>query len=303
MPTPFTRRSFLRSTATGAAGFWSGLLLASEGSASPNERSSNPSADAQQGAVTKFIRFQHGQTIAYGIVEGNQVRHLSGDLFGSWQKTEKTIALADVKILVPTTPSKVLAVGLNYKSHLGDRPAPKMPEIFFKVPSCLTPAGGNIVLPKGSSDVHYEAELVIVMGKRAQNVSPAEAGKCVLGVTCGNDVSARDWQKADLQWWRAKGSDTFGPCGPYIVAGLNYDDLLLTLRLNGEVKQRQRTSDLIHNVAAIVSWVSQHVTLEPSDLIYTGTPGTTTAMKPGDVVEVELEGVGVLKNGVVRAPS
>jgi 2-keto-4-pentenoate hydratase/2-oxohepta-3-ene-1,7-dioic acid hydratase in catechol pathway len=120
-------------------------------------------------------------------------------------------------------------------------------------------------------------------------------------VTCGNDVSARDWQKGDLQWWRAKGSDTFGPCGPYIVSGLNYDDLLLTLRLNGEVKQKQRTSDLIHGVAAIVSWISRHVTLEPGDLIYTGTPGETTAMKPGDVVEVELEGVGVLRNGVEAA--
>ena len=121
----------------------------------------------------------------------------------------------------------------------------------------------------------------------------------VLGVTCGNDVSARDWQTNDIQWWRAKGHDTFGPVGPIIVAGLNNDDLLLRLRLNGEVKQEQRTKDLLYKVAEIVSWASQHVTLEPGDLIFTGTPGVTSAMKPGDIVEVELEGVGVLRNPCV----
>ena len=121
----------------------------------------------------------------------------------------------------------------------------------------------------------------------------------MLGVTCGNDVSARVWQKGDVQWWRAKGSDTFGPCGPYIVSGINYDDLLLELRLNGEVKQKERTSRMIHDVATQVSEISRHVTLHPGDLIFTGTPGETAAIKPGDVVEVELEGVGVLRNEVV----
>jgi 2-keto-4-pentenoate hydratase/2-oxohepta-3-ene-1,7-dioic acid hydratase in catechol pathway len=120
----------------------------------------------------------------------------------------------------------------------------------------------------------------------------------VLGVTCGNDVSAREWQKGDVQWWRAKGADTFGPCGPFVAVGANYDNLLLTLRVNGQVRQQQRTSDLIHGVAAIVSYASQYVTLEPGDLIYTGTPGKTEAIQPGDVVEVELESVGILRNPV-----
>jgi len=249
-----------------------------------------------------YARFQVGRSVAYGIVEGDRVRRLSGDLFGSWSRTDTSYDLTEVKLLVPTEPSKVLALAGNYKSHLGDQPAPKAPEVFFKVPSALLPPGGHIVIPQGTGEVHYEAEMVIVIGKRARNLPADEAGDCVLGVTCGNDVSARDWQRNDRQWWRAKGSDTFGPCGPFIVSGLNYDDLLLELRLNGQVKQRQRTRDMIYNVPQIVSWISQCVTLEPGDLIYTGTPGKTSALKPGDVVEVELEGVGVLKNTVAAAP-
>jgi 2-keto-4-pentenoate hydratase/2-oxohepta-3-ene-1,7-dioic acid hydratase in catechol pathway len=157
----------------------------------------------------------------------------------------------------------------------------------------------NIVLPKDSSDVHYEAELVIVIGKMARKVPVDKALDYVLGVTCGNDVSERVWQKGDVQWWRAKGSDTFGPVGPVIASGIDYGNLQLKLRLNGEEKQNENTKDMVHNVAQIVSWVSQHVTLRPGDLIFTGTPQKSMAMKPGDVVEVEIEGVGVLKNKVV----
>jgi 2-keto-4-pentenoate hydratase/2-oxohepta-3-ene-1,7-dioic acid hydratase in catechol pathway len=254
------------------------------------------------GDVMKFARFRRGDVEAYGIVEGDRVRQISGDPFGAWQKTEETHPLAYVTLLVPSRPTKVLAVGLNYKSHLGTRPQPKVPEIFLKPPSCLVPSGSAIVIPKGTADVHFEGELVIVIGKRARGISPGEAPACVLGVTCGNDVSARDWQKNDLQWWRAKGADTFGPCGPFVVAGLDYDKLALQTRVNGEVKQRQSTSDLIFNVADIVSWCSQYVTLEPGDLIYTGTPGATSALKPGDVVEVEIEGIGTLTSPVKAAP-
>ena len=260
-------------------------------------------AHGEEKKVTKYVRFQAGRQVAYGIVEGDGVRQISGSVFGKWQPTETIYPLAEVKLLVPTTPSKVLAVGANYRSHLGDRPAPKVPEIFIKLPSALVANEGNIVIPPGATEVHYEGELVIVMAKRAKNVSTGEALDYVLGVTCGNDVSERVWQKGDLQWWRAKASDTFAPCGPYVVSGINYDNLQLELRLNGKVMQKQRTSDLIHDTAAIVSWVSRHVTLEPGDLIYTGTPGKTSAIKPGDVVEVEIEGIGVLRNHVVTAPT
>lgn len=140
--------------------------------------------------------------------------------------------------------------------------------------------------------------MVVVIGKRASKVPVERAKEYVLGVTCGNDVSARDWQQGDVQWWRAKGCDTFGPCGPVVTVGCNYDNLLLTTRVNGEVRQQQRTKDLIHNVAMIVSFASMHITLEPGDLIYTGTPGKTEEIRPGDIVEVELEGVGTLRNPV-----
>ncbi|MBI2924299.1 MAG: fumarylacetoacetate hydrolase family protein [Verrucomicrobia bacterium] len=262
-------------------------------------------APGREAKITKWARFRAGVTVAYGLVEGDRVRQVTGDPFGAWKPTRKTFALADVTLLVPTEPSKVLAAALNYKSHLGavpERPLPKTPEFFFKPPSCLIAPGEPIVLPKDSEQVHFEGELVLVIGKRASKVPVEQALDYLLGVTCGNDVSARDWQKNDIQWWRAKGTDTFGPCGPFIVSGLNYDDLQLRLRVNGKVLQEERTSQMAQNVARLISHASHYVTLEPGDLIYTGTPGETSALKSGDVVEVEIEGVGVLRNPVVNAP-
>ncbi|MBN2294275.1 MAG: fumarylacetoacetate hydrolase family protein [Pirellulales bacterium] len=255
-------------------------------------------AVAAEKEMTRYVRFQVGDSVAYGIVEGKQVRQLDGDLFGTWKPTDRTYPLDQVKLLVPSQPSKVLAVAGNYKSHLGSEQPSSHPELFLKAPSCLIANGESIVIPKGTKRVDHEAELVIVIGKRAKNVSKKEALNYVLGVTCGNDVSARDWQKKDVQWWRAKASDTFGPCGPFIVSGIDYGNLWLQARVNGEVKQKDHTSHMEHGVASVVSWASRHMTLEPGDLIYTGTPGKTTPLKPGDVVEIELEGVGVLRNKV-----
>jgi 2-keto-4-pentenoate hydratase/2-oxohepta-3-ene-1,7-dioic acid hydratase in catechol pathway len=298
------------------------------------------SAAADAAKVTRYARFQINDTVAYGIVEGDEVREIEGDLFGEWRPGKRTYPLSSVKLLVPVArPSQVLALAGSYKSHLGGgdmvttvttttkittnpktgqttsdsnttvetvKPAEvpekfQIPQVFFKTPSCLVASGEPIVIPPGTKEVHFEAELVIVIGRAAKNASEEEARACIFGVTCGNDVSARDWQKNDVQWWRAKGSDTFGPVGPYIVSGLNYDDLLLQLRLNGKLMQEERTSQLIHNLAKTVSTISQHVTLHPGDLIFTGTPGKTSAIKPGDKVEVELEGVGTLVNPVVAA--
>jgi len=247
-----------------------------------------------------YARFEHQGKIRHGVLEGDKLRCIEGDLLGARQPTAETIPLAEAKLLAPVVPPKVLAVGLNYRSHLGERPVPQAPEIFFKLPTSVVGPLDPIVLPRDATDVHYEAELVIVIGKRGRDVPVEQAGQYVLGVTCGNDVSERKWQKGDLQWWRAKGSDTFGPCGPYLAVGVNYDDLMLTLNHNGEIKQQESTSDLIHPVASIVSWISRFVTLEPGDLVFTGTPGKTQAMAEGDVVEVGLEGVGVLRNPVVR---
>ena len=286
---------------------------------------------------TTYCRFQAGDRVAYGIVEGEHVRELAGSLFGNFSKTNKLHVLKEVTLLVPSEPSHVFAMAGNYKSHLGGGTTTKtittsttivtdpktgktttatkttedvrvsgqippkfqIPQPFFKSPSCLVRHEGDIVIPQGAEEVHYEAEMVIVIGREAANVSQQDALDYVLGVTIGNDVSARRWQKSDVQWWRAKGADTFGPCGPFIVSGLNYDDLLLQLRLNGTTVQKERTSQLIHGVAETVASISQHITLRAGDLIFTGTSGTTDSIQPGDEIEVELEGVGILRNRVV----
>lgn len=258
-------------------------------------------ASAADGKISKYVRYQVGDLVSFGVVEGDKVIKLDGDLFGKPIRTTTVHALKEVKLLVPTKPSQVLAMAGNYKSHLKEAEIPPKFQIvqpFFKSPSCLVPNGANIVIPPGTNEVHFEAELVLVIGKTAKNVPASEALDYIFGVTCGNDVSARDWQKDDVQWWRAKGSDTFGPCGPILVTGLNPDDLRVQMRVNGETLQDQRTKDFIHNCAKQVSVVSHHITLHPGDLIFTGTPGKTSAIKPGDVCEVEIEGIGILKNNV-----
>jgi 2-keto-4-pentenoate hydratase/2-oxohepta-3-ene-1,7-dioic acid hydratase in catechol pathway len=248
--------------------------------------------------ITRYVRYEAEGKVSFGILEDQTIRELHGDIFAGAEPTGRTLKLSGVKLLAPCRPANVAAVGRNYKSHIADRgiaPAAH-PGLFWKPSSCIIGTGENIILPEGAANTHYEAEMVLVIGSKTKNVSKTDAARHVFGVTAGNDVSERDWQKNDLQWFRAKGSDTFGVLGPAIVQGLNYNDLLVESRLNGEVCQSQRTSDLIFDVPAIVSYVSQFVTLMPGDVIYTGTPGNTKAMKPGDVIEVEVEGVGVLRN-------
>ncbi len=252
------------------------------------------------GEVVQYVRYQHAGAVGYGIVDGPTVRVLNGNFLEPHAETGDTVALADVTLLPPTVPTKVLAVGLNYASHAGGSGAGN-PQLFAKLPSSLVGHGDAIVLPPDSNNVHYEGEMVmvIVIGKRAQNVSEDRVADHVFGISAGNDVSARDWQSSDLHWVRAKASDTFGPVGPVVARGLDYGNLLLETRVNGEVRQSERTSHLIHNVAKIVSFTSRYVTLEPGDLIFTGTPGRTRRLEPGDVVEVTIEGVGTLRNRVV----
>ena len=251
--------------------------------------------------MKKFVRFQHGQTTGYGILDGDGVQPIEGDLFGSHTPAGAILPLNEVKLLFPVQARKIFAVGLNYRSHLGSRTPPAQPEIFYKPITALQNPGDPIVTPPQSKNMHFEGEIVAVVGKRASRISVDEGREAVFGVTCGNDVSERDWQGGpakDLQWWRAKGADTFAPLGPCVVTGLDYGKLLLTTRLNGQVMQQQYTSDLLFDLPTIVSFISQWVTLEPGDLIFTGTPGSTTKMNPGDVVEVEIEGIGVLRNPV-----
>jgi 2-keto-4-pentenoate hydratase/2-oxohepta-3-ene-1,7-dioic acid hydratase in catechol pathway len=258
---------------------------------------STPIVSAQDTPI-KYVRYEYEGRASYGVLDGNTINELRGSIFESSEPTGRTLSLADVKLLVPTEPSKVIAIGFNYRSHLGDREPEPYPGVFAKYPSSLIATEEAIEFPEGATNVHYEGEMVLVIGKQARNVPKSRALSHVFGVTAGNDVSERDWQQNDLQWFRAKASDTFGPLGPVIVQGLNPDDLLLQTRLNGELRQSQRTSDLFFDSATIISYVSKFVTLEPGDVIYTGTPGATRAMKPGDVVEIELEGVGILRNTI-----
>jgi 2-keto-4-pentenoate hydratase/2-oxohepta-3-ene-1,7-dioic acid hydratase in catechol pathway len=249
--------------------------------------------------VVKYARYEHRGKTSYGILDGETIKQMRGGLFDARAETGAKVKLADVRLLWPCEPTKILAVGLNYRSHLGSQRPPEKPELFFKPLTSLAAPGGDIVIPPGSRNLHFEGELVIVIGRRARRVSAEEARNYVLGYTCGNDVSERDWQRGDLQWWRAKGSDTFAPLGPVIVTGLDYKKSRLQTRVNGEVKQSQLLSDLLFDVPAIISFTSQYATLLPGDVIYTGTPGATSAMKPGDTVEVEIDGIGILRNKVV----
>jgi 2-keto-4-pentenoate hydratase/2-oxohepta-3-ene-1,7-dioic acid hydratase in catechol pathway len=252
-----------------------------------------------QSEVRQYVRFETDGRASYGLLQGDRILPIDGDIFGNHRVLVEAIPLSEVNLLAPVMPSKVIAVGLNYQSHLGEREPAAYPGLFAKYPTSIVGPEADIIRPPDSRNLHYEGELVVVIGKEAKNVSIDQASEYVFGVTAGNDLSERDWQSEDLQWLRAKASDTFGPIGPSIARGLDHNDLLLQTRVNGEVRQEERTRDLLFDVEEIVSYVSRYVTLLPGDLIFTGTPGSTTALEPGDVVEVEVEGVGVLRNTVV----
>ena len=261
-----------------------------------------PLAAAATNSVERFVRFQAaGSPSSWGVVQGDSVRALDRAPYLNGKPRGKALPLNSVKLLAPATPPKVLAVGLNYKSHIGQRPVPKEPEIFYKPTTCLQNPGDPIIIPPGANNVHYEGELVLLLGQGGRNLTLEQARAAIFGVACGNDVSERDWQNGaqkDLQWWRAKGANTFGPLGPYLVRGVDFTNLLLQTRLNGEVVQKQTTADLLFNPFQIIQYISRFVTLETGDIIYTGTPGSTRKMKSGDVVEVEIQELGVLRNPI-----
>jgi len=258
-----------------------------------------PCGKARWRRSMKFVRYEARGKIAYGVVEDNEVREITSAPYEAYEFTGKKRSLTEVRLLAPCTPSKMLATALNYKSHLGEHETPGKPELFYKVPSSVIGPGDSIVLPKAAERVEEEAELVVVVGRRCSKVSEADALSYVLGYTCGNDVSARVWQRNDMQWWRAKSSDTFSPFGPYIETDVDISGLDIRARVNGREVQRCNSAELIFGVPALVSFISQVVTLEPGDLIFTGTSGRPAELHDGDVVEVEVEGIGTLRNPVV----
>jgi 2-keto-4-pentenoate hydratase/2-oxohepta-3-ene-1,7-dioic acid hydratase in catechol pathway len=253
--------------------------------------------------LTRYVRYEAGGRVSWGLLEGESIRELQGSVFENAKPTGRTLKLAEVKLLAPAEPKKVVAAGLNYKSHIGQASPAKYVGLFAKFPTSLVGHGADIIYPADATDLHYEAEICVVIGKRAHHITEAQVKDHVFGVAPCNDVSERAWQKADLQWFRAKGSDTFGPIGPAVVRGTDYNKLKLIGRHNGQVVQETTTDLLIFSIDSIVSYTSRYVTLDPGDVVFTGTPGTTRAMKPGDTFEVEIEGVGVLRNKVVAERS
>lgn len=238
----------------------------------------------------------------WAIEEGDRVEEVS-DPFGALARSGRKRALAELERLAPCAPSKVIAVGRNYRAHAAEfqNPVPKEPMLFLKPPSALTAAGAPIRLPPGAGRVDYEGELVLVVGRRARDLDRDSARKALFGLACGNDVSSRHYQELDGQWTRGKGFDTFAPVGPTIAVGADPMDLELVTRLNDEVRQRARTSEMIFDPLALLVFVSRVMTLEPGDLFFTGTPAGVGELHPGDRVEVTIEGVGTLANPVAAA--
>ncbi len=239
----------------------------------------------------------------WGLVEGEIIKVLRGSFLSDIvenMEVENEVSFSDVRMLSPVSPTKIVALGLNYRDHAEETglPVPDEPLIFLKPPSAVIGSGETILIPKGVGRVDYEAELAVVIGRRCKNVSEKEASKYILGYTCFNDVTARHLQKKDGQWTRSKSFDTFAPIGPWISTNLDPTDLAIRLYLNSELRQNSRTSRMIFNVYHVVSFVSRVMTLEPGDVIATGTPSGIGPIRDGDEVVVEIEGIGKLVNYV-----
>lgn len=252
----------------------------------------------------RIVRYQvKNEPPRYGWVLENKVGPIEGDPFGEYRRLEADLPLESVRLLAPSKPSKIICLGRNYVEHAREHnvEVPKVPLIFLKPPSAVLDPGGNIVLPPQSQQVEHEAELVAVIGRRGRNIMAEEASRYLLGYTVGNDVTARDLQRSDGQWTRAKGFDTFCPFGPWIDTEFDPSDAVITCRVNGQPRQMASTHDMVFSVANLVAFISSVMTLEPGDLIFTGTPAGVSPLKAGDVVEVEIEGLGKLSNPVVAA--
>jgi 2-keto-4-pentenoate hydratase/2-oxohepta-3-ene-1,7-dioic acid hydratase in catechol pathway len=242
-------------------------------------------------------RFKFNNEVFHGEVRGNRViveRGLYSDTF----------LLSDLEILPPTTPGKIICVGLNYIDHARElgMPVPKNPLIFLKPPSSTLGHLGKIEFPGQAGRVDYEGELAVVIGQKCKDIRSSEAGNVIMGYTCFNDVTARDIQKEDGQWTRSKSFDTFAPFGPFIInSGLDVNDLFIRTRVNGKLRQDSRTSNLIFKVPQLIEFISHIMTLEPGDIIATGTPPGVGELHEGDDVEIEIEDIGILKNNVIKA--
>ncbi|MGI9667342.1 MAG: fumarylacetoacetate hydrolase family protein [Acidimicrobiia bacterium] len=251
----------------------------------------------------KIVRIDaEADDITYGTVEPDGIRLYHGSPFFHWERSETVLPITEVKLLAPVIPTKVVAVGKNYVDHAAemDSEVPESPIIFLKPPTTVIGPMAPIRLPRESTEVHHEAELAIVIGKVARNVAPEDAAQHILGYTAANDVTARDLQRSDGQWTRAKGFDTFCPLGPAIDTEFDPNEgQAITCSVNDQLRQDGNTGDLVFGVADLVAFVSSVMTLLPGDVILTGTPAGVGPIAAGDRVEVEIDGIGVLFNPVV----
>ncbi len=260
--------------------------------------------------MATWCRFSKDNAASYGIVEGDQVIAVDGMPWSEHKRAGKTFPLMGVKLLVPTVPSNFFCVGINYADHIRKMAAkrktepvfPEKPDIGYRSNNALIAHDENIVKPADAGEqFQYEGELVAVFGKRCRNATRENALDHVFGWTIGNDVSERTWQKIDRTLWRAKNSDTFKPMGPWIVTGLDPNDMTTTIRVNGRETDRFATNNMIFDTATYIAEVSKYCTIEPGDVMWMGTDGVPENIKPGDTVEIEITGIGVLRNKVVAA--
>jgi 2-keto-4-pentenoate hydratase/2-oxohepta-3-ene-1,7-dioic acid hydratase in catechol pathway len=257
----------------------------------------------------RWVRFTVDGKTGYGIVEGERVTAVAGDPFAGYELTQRRHALEAIKIEVPVIPRTFYCAGLNYGAHVREQAAkrgaapelPKQPDIGYRANNALIAAGETVVIPRDASDeVQYEGELVVVIGKPAQHLAERDALSCVLGYTIGNDVSERRWQRSDRTLWRAKNSDTFKPMGPWIETDVDLDAMETIIRVNGRQTSRFQTNAMLFGIAQYLSTMSRYLTLYPGDIVWMGTDGTSPNLTSGDVVEIEITGIGTLRNPFQR---
>ena len=254
----------------------------------------------------RLVRYRsEDQPARFGWVLDDSVGPVEGSPFEEFRRLEADQSLSKVRLLAPLKPGKIICVGRNYAAHAKEHDVeiPELPLLFLKPPSSVIGPGDTIYLPPQSTQVEHEAELVVVIGKRGRWIQPEEALSYVLGYTVGNDVTARDLQRRDGQWTRGKGFDTFCPLGPWIETDFDPADTLVSCRVNGELRQMASTRDMVFNVRQLITFVSTVMTLEPGDILMTGTPAGVGPLKPGDEVEVTIEGLGTLRNPVALEPA
>ncbi len=251
----------------------------------------------------RFIRYiqENQPEIKTGWIYDDLVGEIEGNLFSEYRRLEADVPIERVKLLAPLQPGKIVAVGLNYQDHARehDMDLPEFPGLFLKPTSSIIGTGEGIVLPPVSNYVEHECELALIIGKRMKSIMPEEAFSYVFGYTVANDITARDLAEKDGLWARAKGYDTFCPLGPWIETDFEPADAMLTCRVNSELRQMASTRDMVFSIPSILAFISSVMTLEPGDVVMTGTPAGTSALNPGDVVESQIEGIGQLVNPVV----